>query len=215
MTDPTDYACQSNQLSCKVLRDEIERLREQSAAQARVGIGQEQTILDLRAELDEHASHGPEGRNVTNAQYVALRAERDLATTRIASLHASLDAVQAECGALRADAETPVMVAASGYDGMAARLATAEARVAELEKELTLLLKIANAIGAGSFKVGYKGVISALHSAGAVQEPACQHDLQRPEPTVRVWHSMFEPEKQSAECNVCGSRWTIRGVGRG
>lgn len=27
MGDPTDYACQSNQLSCKVLRDEIDRLR--------------------------------------------------------------------------------------------------------------------------------------------------------------------------------------------
>ena len=51
-----------------------------------------------------------------------------------------------------------------------ARAETAEARVAELEKELALLLKIANAIGAGSFKVGYKGVISTLHSAGAVQE---------------------------------------------
>lgn len=28
MTDLPDYACQSNQLSCNVLRDEIERLRD-------------------------------------------------------------------------------------------------------------------------------------------------------------------------------------------
>ena len=46
-------------------------------------------------------------------------------------------------------------------------------------------------------------------------QPACQHDLQQSAPTVRVWHSIFEPEKQSAECNVCGSRWTLNGVGRG
>lgn len=55
----------------------------------------------------------------------------------------------------------------------------------------------------------------ATASARAVQEPACQHDLQQSAPTVRVWHSIFEPEKQSAECNVCGSRWTLNGVGRG
>jgi len=55
----------------------------------------------------------------------------------------------------------------------------------------------------------------AAASARAVQEPACQHDLQQSAPTVRVWHSIFEPEKQSAECNVCGSRWTLNGVGRG
>mgnify|MGYP001419415055 CR=1 FL=1 len=163
---------------------------------------------------------------VKASDFDALLTERDALAKQLAELRESYNEVYRKMANLAGD----VGLFRVELRGMTVRAEAAEARVRELEHALRRASErlswlrdhhCSSVFAREQAKLAsdecwrVQAGERATASARAVQEPACQHDLQQSAPTVRVWHSIFEPEKQSAECNVCGSRWTLNGVGRG